>query len=72
MKLQTQDELGSARKELLTQVEAAREELRLESQTQRNNLAGALAGLSDEAIEDYKKRLESAFQLLAADHRFQA
>jgi hypothetical protein len=60
LKLQTQSELGDARKELLAQMGFAREELRLEFQAQQKNLAGALTGLNDEAIEDYKRRLESA------------
>jgi hypothetical protein len=60
LKLQTQDELGGARKEMIAQVGIAREELSLEVQTQQKNMAEALAGLNDEAIEDYKKRLESA------------
>jgi hypothetical protein len=60
LKLQTQNELGDARKELLAQMGFAREELRLEFQAQQKNLAGALTGLNDEALEDYKKRLESA------------
>lgn len=53
LKLQVQDELGSARKELL-------DELRQESQAQQQILAECVAGLNDKAIEDYKRRLEGA------------
>jgi hypothetical protein len=60
LKLQVQDELGDARKELLEQLGSAREELRLESQVQRQKLTQSVAGLNDEAIEDYKRRLEAA------------
>jgi hypothetical protein len=60
LKLQVQDELGSARKELLAQLGSAREELRQESQVQHHKLIEGVAGLNDEAIEDYKRRLEAA------------
>jgi hypothetical protein len=60
LKLQVQDELGGARKELLAQLGSARDELRFESQTQQHKLAECVAGLNDEAIEDYKRRLEAA------------
>jgi hypothetical protein len=60
LKLQVQDELGGARKELLAQLGSAREELRQESQVQHHKLIEGVAGLNDEAIEDYKRRLEAA------------
>jgi hypothetical protein len=60
LKLQVQDELGGARQELLAQLGSAREELRLESQALQHKLAEGVAGLSDEAVEDYKRRLETA------------
>jgi hypothetical protein len=60
LKLQVQDELGGARKVLLAQLGSAREELRLESQAQQHKLAECVTGLNDEAIEDYKRRLEAA------------
>jgi hypothetical protein len=53
LKLQVQDELGSARKELLN-------ELREESKAQQQILAECVAGLNYDAIEDYKRRLEAA------------
>jgi hypothetical protein len=53
LKLQVQDELGNARKDLL-------EELRQESQTQQQKIADYVAGLNDEAIEDYQRRLAAA------------
>jgi hypothetical protein len=53
LKLQVQDELGSARKELLN-------ELREESRAQQQILAECVAGLNYDAIEDYKRRLEAA------------
>jgi len=53
LKLQVQDELGSARKELI-------DELREESKAQQQILAECAAGLNYDAIEDYKRRLEAA------------
>jgi hypothetical protein len=53
LKLQVQDELGSARKELL-------DELRQESKNQQQILAECVAGLNYDAIDDYKRRLEAA------------
>ena len=53
LKLQVRDELGSARKELL-------EELRQESEAQQQKLSDCVTGLNDEAIEDYRRRLEAA------------
>ena len=53
LKLQVQDELGSARKELL-------DELRQESEAQQQKLSECVAGLNDDAIEDYRRRLEAA------------
>jgi hypothetical protein len=49
LRQQSQDELGSARKEL-----------RAESQTQQEKLAEYAAAFNEQAIEDYKRRLESA------------
>jgi hypothetical protein len=49
LRQQSQDELGSARKEL-----------RAESQTQQEKLAEYAAAANEQAIEDYKRRLESA------------
>ncbi len=60
LKLQAQDELGSARKELLAQLGSAREELRLEAQAHHHKLMEGIAGLDDEAVENYKRRLEAA------------
>jgi len=60
LKLQAQDELSGARKELLTQLGSAREELRLETEAQQQKLLQSVAGLNDQAIEDYKRRLEAA------------
>jgi hypothetical protein len=60
LKLQIQEELGSARKELFTQLASAREQLGLESEAQQHKLAESVAGLNDQAIEDYKRRLEAA------------
>lgn len=53
LKLQVQDELGNARKEML-------DELREESKAQQQILAECAAGLNYDAIEDYKRRLEAA------------
>jgi hypothetical protein len=53
LKLQVQDELGNARKDLL-------EELRQESQAQQQKIGDYVAGLNDEAIEDYQRRLAAA------------
>jgi hypothetical protein len=60
LKLQVQDELGGAKRELLAQLGSARDELRLESQALHQKLAEGVAGLNDHAIEDYKRRLEAA------------
>jgi len=60
LKLQAQEELGSARKELLTQLASAREQLDLESEAQQHKLAESIAGFNNQAIEDYKRRLEAA------------
>ncbi len=60
LKLQVQDELGGARKELLAQIVSAREELHLESEAQQQKLAEGVAGMNDEALEDYRRRLETA------------
>ena len=60
LKLQAQDELSGARKELLTQLGSAREELRLATEAQQQRLLQSVAGLNDQAIEDYKRRLEAA------------
>jgi hypothetical protein len=53
LKLQVQDELGSARKELM-------DELRQESKNQQQILAECAAGLNYDAIDDYKRRLDAA------------
>src|SRR4029077_18211756 len=47
-------------KELLTQLGSAREELRQESDAQQQKLAECAAGLNDEVLEGYKRRLEAA------------
>ena len=60
LKLQVQAELGCVRKELLAQLGSAREELHLESDAQQHKLAERAAGLNDESIEDYKRRLAAA------------
>jgi hypothetical protein len=60
LKLQIQDEIGGARKELLTQLESAREQLGVESEAQQQKLAQSAASLNDAAIEDYKRKLEAA------------
>ena len=60
LKLQLQDELGGAKKELLAQLGSAREELREEFQAQQYKLAESVASLNDEAIEGYRRRLEAA------------
>jgi hypothetical protein len=60
LKLQVHDDLSGARKELFAQLGSAREELRLESQAQQHKLAEGVAGLSGEAIEEYKRKLEAA------------
>jgi hypothetical protein len=60
LKLHVQAELGGVRKELLAQLGSAREELRQESEVQQHKLAECSAGLNDESIEDYKRRLAAA------------
>ena len=60
LRLQSQDELASARRELVEQIGSAREELRAESQGQQRKVAEYIAAFNDQAIEDYKKRLEAA------------
>ena len=60
LKLHVQAELGGVRKELLAQLGSARDELRLESEAQQHKLAECAAGLNDESIEDYKRRLAAA------------
>jgi hypothetical protein len=60
LRLQLQDELGGAKKELLAQLGSAREELRGEFQTQQYKLAESVAALNEEALEGYKRRLEAA------------
>jgi hypothetical protein len=60
LKLHVQAELGGVRKELLAQLGSAREELRQESEAQQHKLAECSAGLNDESIEDYKRRLAAA------------
>jgi hypothetical protein len=60
LRLQLQDELGGAKKELLAQLGSAREELRGEFQAQQYKLAESVAALNEEAIEGYKRRLEAA------------
>lgn len=60
LKLQVQDELSGAKKEFLTQLESAREQLDQESDAQRQKLSQSVAGFNDAAIEDYKRRLEAA------------
>ena len=60
LKLQVQDELDGARKELLAQLTSAQEQLGLESEAQRHKIAESATGLNDEAMEDYKRRLEAA------------
>jgi len=60
LKLQTQDELGNARKELLAQIGSACEELSDEAQAQRKQLTEYVAALNGQAIDDYRRRLEAA------------
>ena len=60
LKQQSQDELGKARKDLAAQIGSAREELIAESQIQQEKLAEYAAAFNEQAIEDYKRRLESA------------
>ena len=60
LKQQSQDELGLARRDLAAQIGSAREELRGESQIQQEKLAEYAAAFNEQAIEDYKRRLESA------------
>ena len=60
LKQQSQDELGSARRDLAAQLGSAREELRAESQIQQEKLAEYAAAFNEQALEDYKRRLESA------------
>ena len=60
LKQQSQDELGNARRDLAAQLGSAREELRAESQIQQEKLAEYAAAFNEQAIEDYKRRLESA------------
>lgn len=56
----SQDELDIARKDLATQIGSARGELRAESQIQQEKLAEYAAAFNQQAIEDYKRRLEAA------------
>jgi hypothetical protein len=60
LKLQVQDELSGARKEFRGQLEAARQELSLEFQSRQQTLADNAAALSDNAIEEYRRKLEAA------------
>ena len=60
LKQQSQDELGNARRDLAAQLGSAREELRAESQIQQEKLAEYAAAFNEQALEDYKRRLESA------------
>jgi hypothetical protein len=60
LKLQVQDELGEATKELLEHLQSAREELDIERQAQEQKLAESAAGLHDQALDDYRRRLDAA------------
>ena len=60
LKQQSQDELGITRRDLAAQIGSAREELRAESQIHQEKLAEYAAAFNEQAIEDYKRRLESA------------
>ena len=60
LKLQVQDELGDVRKEVLEHLQSAREELDIECQAQRQKLAESAVGLNDQALEEYRRRLDAA------------
>jgi chromosome condensin MukBEF complex kleisin-like MukF subunit len=60
LKLQVQDELSGARKELQVQLEAARQELSLQLHSQQQTLADNAAALSENAIEEYRRKLDAA------------
>ena len=60
LKLQLQDELGGARRELLAELASAREQFGEEFEAQQQKLAQNVAHLNDAAIDDYKRRLEAA------------
>lgn len=60
LKQHAEDELVEARRDLVAQIASAREELRIESQVQQEKLAEYAAAFNEQAIEDYKRRLESA------------
>ncbi len=57
---QTLQALGSAKQELASQVIAARDTLRAEADAREKHLREVLASASDQGIQSYKERLESA------------
>jgi DNA anti-recombination protein RmuC len=60
LKQHSEDELVEARRDLVAQIGSARQELRIESQIQQEKLAEYAAAFNEQALEDYKRRLESA------------
>jgi hypothetical protein len=57
---QAQQALASAWNELVSHAESARDSLRAESAEREARLREALGAVSDQGVEDYKQRLESA------------
>lgn len=57
---QSQQALAEARRELASQVELSKDDLRIERQTQEQQLRRTMASLADEALDGYKQRLENA------------
>lgn len=60
LKLQVQDELGAVRKELQGQLEAAHQELSLEFESQNQRFSENATALSDNGIEEYRRKLDVA------------
>ena len=60
IKLQAEHTIGSAKLELTSHATAARDSLRAEAAAREKHLREALAAASDQGIEAYKQRLESA------------
>jgi hypothetical protein len=57
---QTQQTMDGARQELASQVVLAADNVRLTAETADQQLRQAMLGVSDDAVNDYKKRLENA------------
>jgi hypothetical protein len=57
---QSQEGLAEARRELASQVDLAKDNLRIEGQTQEQHLRRTMASLAESALTEYKQRLENA------------